>query len=189
MNRIRIKKTVVVCLLGGLLCMGTTTAYFSDHEETVNILVPGHNTTEVEEVFPSPPPQNPDLNPNYEKTVWVSNAGGTNSECSVPCYTRISLSYSHSDISKALYFKNLNTTDWIYNSQDGFYYYRYVLQKGEKTKPLFTGFYIDSAKVEDKYKKQIPFFSIHVYEESVQANGFPDYHSAWRYYENPIKDS
>ena len=106
---------------------------FQIMRKQLDILVPGHNTTEVEEVFPSPPPQNPDLNPDYEKTVWISNAGGTNSECSVPCYTRaFPLSYSHSDISKALHFKNLNTTDWIYNSQDGFYYYRYVLQKGEK---------------------------------------------------------
>lgn len=169
--------------------MGTTTAYFSDHEETVNILEPGHNTTEIEEEFPSPPPKPPDENPDYKKTVWVSNTGGANPDHAVPCYTRISLSYSHFDISKALHFKNLNTTDWIYNSQDGFYYYRHVLQKGEKTKPLFTGFYIDSGKVEEKYQEQIPSFSIHVYEESVQAEGFSDYHSAWKYYENPVKKS
>ena len=79
----RIKRAAVVCLLGGFLCMGTTTAYFSDHEETVNILEPGHNTTKVEEDFPSPSPKPPDTNPDYKKTVWVSNTGGANPDHAV----------------------------------------------------------------------------------------------------------
>lgn len=169
--------------------MGTTAAYFSDCDQTVNILEPGHNTTDIEENFPSPSPRPPDENPEYSKTVWVSNGSSGETEHAVSCYVRLSLSYSHGDIAKAVNFLNFNTTDWIYNKKDGFYYYRHRLEKGEKTKPLFTGFRIDSNKISEKYKEQLSYFSIHVYEESVQAQGFSDYNSAWEYYLKPIKKS
>lgn len=166
--------------------MGTTAAYFTDFKETVNSFEAGHNTTGIEEEFPAPSPQPLDKNPEYKKTVWVSNGTIGETDHAVPCYVRLSLSYSDSDIGKAVSLLNLNTNEWIYNEKDGFYYYGKVLAPGEKTEPLFTGFRIDSDKIEEKYKEQISEFRIYVYEESVQSEGFADYQEAWKHYLNPV---
>ena len=52
--------------------------------------------------------------------------------------------------------------------------------------PLCSGFRIDSSKIDDTYKDSITDFEINVYEESVQAEGFSDFESAWNYFKNPI---
>jgi hypothetical protein len=74
----------------------------------------------------------------------------------------------------------------VYNSQDGYYYYRKKISEGEKTAPLCTGFQIDPQKIDDTYRDSIKDFEINVYEEAVQAEGFSDYESAWRYFLDPI---
>ncbi len=186
MKRNRIKGMSVVFCLGILLCTKTTKAYFSDWDQLVNILKVGCNTTEIEEKFPQPTPKPLDGNPEFQKTVWVSNNSSGEAGESVPCYVRLTLSYSNSDIAKALTYLNLNTSDWIYNEKDNYYYYKHILEKDTKTVPLFTGFRIDSTKVNDNYKDRISDFRIHIYEESVQAEGFSDYTAAWNYYLHPI---
>ena len=186
MKEKRIRTAAAVFCLGGLLCMGTTAAYFTDFKETANSFEVGHNTTGVEEEFPAPSPQPLDKNPEYKKTVWVSNGSVGEAEHAVPCYVRLSLAYSDSDIGKAVSLLNLNTTEWIYNEKDGFYYYRKVLDPGKKTESLFTGFRINSDKIEEKYKEQVSEFRIHVYEESVQSEGFTDYQEAWAHYLNAV---
>ena len=56
MKEKRIRTAAAVFCLGGLLCMGTTAAYFTDFKETANSFEVGHNTTGVEEEFPAPSP-------------------------------------------------------------------------------------------------------------------------------------
>ena len=80
----------------------------------------------------------------------------------------------------------LDTANWVYNSQDGYYYYRKKISEGEKTTPLCTGFQIDPQKIDDTYGDSIKDFEINVYEEAVQAEGFSDYESAWRYFSDPV---
>lgn len=186
MKQNMIKNMSAVFCLGILLCIRTTTAYFSDCDQLVNVLEAGHNTTEIEENFPDPTPKPLDENPEFEKTVWGSNDSTGENGKSVPCYVRLCLSYSDFDIAKALTYLNLNTSDWIYNEKDDYYYYRHILGKGKKTAPLFTGFRIDSSKVGDNCKDKISDFRIHVYEESIQAEGFSDYTAAWNYYLHPV---
>ena len=99
-------------------------------------------------------------------------------------YARLSLGYSNHDIGKAVVLKNLDRINWI--KEDGYYYYRYPLKEGQSTTPLFTGFYIDFSRMDKTYLNQIAEFRIQVYEESVQAEGFSDYLSAWKYYQEQI---
>ena len=59
-------------------------------------------------------------------------------------------------------------------------------RKERKPHLLCSGFRIDSSKIDDTYKDSITDFEINVYEESVQAEGFSDFESAWNYFKNPI---
>lgn len=186
MKKKEIKTAAVIFFLGGMLCMGTTAAYFTDLKETENSFEAGYNTTGIEEKFPSPSPRPIEENPEYEKTVWVTNDSSDEKEHAVPCYVRLSLSYSDSHIGKGVELLNLNKTDWIYREEDGYYYYNKILNPGENTKPLFTGFRINSDKIEEKYKNCASEFRIHVYEESIQSEGFSNYQDAWKYYLNPV---
>ena len=85
----------------------------------------------------------------------------------------------------AAYLTSFDRINWILK-EDGYYYYRYPLKEGQSTTPLFTGFYIDFSRMDKTYLDQISEFRIQVYEESVQAAGFSDYLSAWKYYQEQI---
>jgi hypothetical protein len=172
-------------LLLMILGIGGSAAYLTAYRQNVNQIAAGHNTTRIEETFPDPDSIPIEDNPEYEKTVWVSNCTGGEEGFGVDCYVRVRLLYSNSDIGRAVTLKNLNTTDWVYE-EDGYYYYKHRLKEGESTKALFTGFSIDADLVEDTYSPYIRDFSISVYEESVQAEGFSDYTAAWFYFDEPL---
>lgn len=187
MNLNYIKKIIPLLAFSGLYLTGTTLAYFSDYETVVNQVSPGNNNTEVKEEFPDPEPKPLDENPEFSKTVWVENLSDGKPGQQVSCYVRVSLSYSNYDIGNAVSLLGLNTKDWIYDAQDEYYYYRHILPAGRKTTPLFTGFRVDSSKLDKDLKGDISEFSINVYEESVQAEGFSDYRTAWNYYLKPVQ--
>lgn len=165
---------------------GTTSSFFTDSQSCINSVFCGRNTTKITEEFPETDPKALEENPEYTKKVWVENTSYGISGHQADCYVRVSLSYSDYDIAQGLTLQGLNTKDWIYHVQDGYYYYRYPLKEGESTKQLFTGFQIDSSLTADAKKEGIKDFSILIYEESVQAEGFSDYQEAWNYYLNPI---
>ena len=153
-----LKISVCFFLTAGFLLTAGTAAYLSASDQKVNTLAVGHVTTEIEENFPDPTPTPVEENPSYIREIWT---GGV----------------------KLL---GLDTVNWLYNNEDGYYYYRNVVTEGEKTTPLCSGFRIDSSKIDDTYKDSITDFEINVYEESVQAEGFSDFESAWNYFKNPI---
>ena len=95
---------------------------------------------------------------------------------------RMSVGYSHSDISRGVVLKGQDTENWVL-AEDGYYYFIKPLKEGESTTPLFTGFWVDSSKVNKAYLELIPEFEIQIYEESVQAEGFADYKQAWAAYQ------
>lgn len=43
------------------------------------------------------------------------------------------------------HFTGFNSTDWLYSAKDGFYYYKYPLDKGVTANPLFTSYIIDTS--------------------------------------------
>lgn len=173
----------VVALFGG---NGQTNAFYTDYDEKMNIADVGCNESEITEDFPSPSSIPISDNPSYDKTVRVSNVLRASGCKSVPCYVRVSLSYSDADIGKAVQLLETDTSNWVYHQEDGYYYYIPVLKAGEKTTPLFTGLQIDSKNVEDLYGKRISDFRIQIYEETVQALGFDNFENAWEYYLNPV---
>ncbi len=169
-----------------LLCVGGTMSYFSDFDQARNHVAVGRNTTEIYEEFPDPPDPGEEEKPEYKKTVWVGNTSPSENGFNVDCYVRVSLSYSNYDIGRAVTLLGLDTDNWVYHKEDGYYYYRKVLKEGESTSPLFTGFQIDRNKVEKLYLDTIDDFQINLYEESVEASDFQDYQSAWKFYGNPV---
>ncbi len=182
----KIHKSVYVISVVMILGIGGTGAYFSDFDQAENRVAVGRNTTEIHEEFPDPPDPGEKEKPEYKKTVWVGNHSSQEKGFNVECYVRISLSYSNYDIGRAVTLLGLDTANWIYNVEDGYYYYRKPLKEGEASSALFTGFQIDRSKLEKLYLDTIDDFQINVYEESVSALGFKDYQSAWRFYGNPI---
>lgn len=185
MKRRGIEAVSALAGFAAVFCMGSTMAYLTSHDQAQNQITVGRNETKIEEDFPTPTPIPLEDNPEYQKTVWVTNQPGGQGG-SVDCYVRVSLSYSNEDIGRAVVLQNLDTVNWKYNTADGYYYYTKVLTKGGSTTPLFTGFVINGAEVDTAYKDSITDFRIQVYEESVQAGDFGDYLSAWAYYTHPI---
>ena len=182
-----IKNAVLSAAFCSLFMIGTSQAYFTDSHVCVNTTFAGGNTSKIEEDFPHSDPKPLDQNPEYQKKVWVENKTSGVPGQQVDCYVRVSLSYSNYDVAEGLTLHDLNTTEWIYDTQTGYYYYKYPLKEGECTKPLFDGFHIDYAYTTDTCKEGVKDFYIQVYEESVQAEGFADYQTAWNYYLNPAK--
>lgn len=168
-------------LLGILVGVQGTAAYHSAFDKAENIVTPGNITSKIEEDFPDPPSVTPDEDVEISKKIWVTNDPGGQEAVSKDCYIRVWLGYSNSDIGKAVSLKNLDSENWIY-SDDGFYYYTQTVHEGESSTALCSGFVIDHTKLEQRYWKLIEDFEIHVYEESVEAEPFGDYRSAWDYY-------
>ena len=185
MKKSRWKETAGIALMAGVLGIGGTFAWFTAYDKKENLLAVGHNTTTITEDFPKPSPIPIPENPEYKKTVCVSNYTSGENGFGVDCYVRVMLSCSNSDIGNAVTLLGLNTTDWEQRS-DGYYYYKKILREGQKTTPLFTGFRIDSSQVMDTYRPWLDEFSIEVYEESVQAEGFADAQSAWAHFTGPV---
>lgn len=176
------RRTAMLFALTGVFWMGGTAAYFSSYDKAENRIAVGKNETEIEERFPDPPDIDLQENPQYEKKVWVSNRMSGENGFNVDCFVRASVSFSNSDVGKAVTLVNLDSENWIYEERDGFYYYRWKLREGESTTPLFTGVSIETAKIDPLYKSLLQEFQICIYEESVQAGDFQDYRSAWEYY-------
>lgn len=170
----------MLLLLAGAAGYEGTQAYLSSFDQRTNTATVGYNETSIQEEFPDITPTPVSEKPQYIKNVQIVNQGGKAETSLSDCFVRAELSYSDSDIGKAVVLEGQNKKDWIY--RDGFYYYKNILKKGESTSPLFTGFHIDPQKVNGKYQELINDFEINVYEESVQAEGFSDVWDAFRYY-------
>lgn len=156
-------------------------AYQTAFDLKKNQLRVGYNHTEIGEEFPSPTPFPGDRDEDIKKKVWVTNRSVDGKEGSTDCYVRVALVYSNSDIGKAVILKNLDEANWK-NGGDGFYYYKTVLKDGQSTTPLFDGMTIKASQVQKEYLDDIEQFEVQVYEESVSAEGYDDYKSAWEHY-------
>ena len=185
----RIKKAVSLVLLAGavsFLGKEQTNAFYAGYDEKNNLVETGCNESEIIEDFPSPDPIPISENPSYIKKVQVFNMPESSGRKGVPCYVRVSLSYSDADIGKAVQLLGTDKKNWVYHQDDGYYYYIPVLEAGDNTTTLFTGLQIDSGKVEDVYGDRISDFRVQVYEETVQAARFDNYESAWDFFLNPL---
>lgn len=175
---------ILSCVLALAVCITGVVAYLADADWANNHLMIGGNRITVEEGFIPPPALEPGV--SFTKNVRVKNTGLSD------CYVRVMAVFTTSDMEKYCEV-DWNTTDWVYNSEDNYWYYPQSISEGNKTPSLFTKvtikeFYdFDGNGTEDE-DEIIPEsimqdFDIIVYAESYQSEGFSEYQAAWANYQ------
>lgn len=145
-------------------------SYLSDADKTNNQFSVGGNKIELIEEFDPPEELLPGT--TFTKDVKVKNIGEND------CYIRIKAVFTNSDIGNYCTV-DFNTTDYEYNSEDGYYYYKNKLNVGEVSSSLFT-----TVSISDEIPKfEIQDFNILVYAESIQYDGFTNYNDTWINYQ------
>ena len=168
------KWSAIVKLLGLIVIVASVSAhsimaYLSDGDETSNLLTIGGNNISIDEEY-EPEPIEP--GEKITKKVRIQNDGPNT------CYVRVRAVFSDSDVGQYAAI-DWNTTDWVYNKQDEFYYYVWPVTEGEKTSYLMTSV---------MFEENIPEYDVKdveliVYAESYQADGFSNYTEAWDDYQ------
>jgi hypothetical protein len=166
------KKKIIAVIIGVIvlvvLGVAAVSAYLIDAETVINQTVVGGNTIEIVEDFD--PPEEVKPGTVITKDVKINNLGPND------CYVRIRALFSNSDMAKYCTV-NWNTTDFIYDAQNGYYYYPAVLTVGAVTPSLFTTITVSSDIPENEIKE----FRVIVYAESYQSEGFATYQAAWEH--------
>ncbi len=86
MERRIIEAVSALAGFAAVLCMGSTMAYLTSYDQAENQIAVGRNETKIEEDFPTPAPIPLEENPEYQKTVWVTNQSGrTGRQCGLLC--------------------------------------------------------------------------------------------------------
>lgn len=144
-------------------------SYLSDGDTATNRIVIGTVQNSVVEKFD--PPEKLEPGTSFTKDVKVENTGTADN------YVRIKAVFTDSDMKKYCTV-DWNDTDYIYNEEDGFWYYPQPLKAGESTPSLFTTITVSDEIPENQIKE----FDVLVYTEAVQARTFDSYTQAWETY-------
>jgi len=168
------KKGKKIILITGILLILISAgvgiyAYLSDSDEAVNRVTVGGVNVSIIEDFPPPGPIEPGT--VITKDVKVQNDGPSGA------YVRIKAVFTDSEMGNNCTV-DWNTSDFVYDNSDGYYYYTKVLDVGDITESLFTKVEVSSTMSADDIKD----FDILVYAEAFQSEGFDDYESAWEYF-------
>lgn len=146
-------------------------AYFTGRNSMKNTIILGGVTVEVVETFE--PPEVLEPGTSFTKDVKVQNLGPSDA------YIRVFAVFSDSEMEEYCTV-DWNTTDFIYNETDGYWYYtKKLMAEGNAsiTSSLFTTVTLSNEIPEDKIKD----FEILIYAEGFQAEGFETYEDAWNY--------
>lgn len=157
--------------------VGSILAYLADKDHIRNEIPIGFDQTEIVEKYE--PPEKLEAGVEFPKKVQIKNTG------KVPCYVRVKVIFTDETV---LEYTTLdyNTTDWAYDSTDGYWYYKDPLPVGALTTPIFTTVSI----ADDVEDSEIKDFEILVYHESYQQGEYTDYVSAWENYrKNQAEDA
>ena len=141
---------LAICAIVSLSNMGGISGFFHDEETLNNELRIGSVETEIVEEYDTKPIVAGDI---FKKIVWIKNIGES------PCYVRVRILVSPEQYKEELAL-NIDTVNWEY--RNGYYYYKHMLNSGEKTSPLFTQLTIPSGL------ETGDVFDINIYSESVQ---------------------
>lgn len=168
---------LVIIMIVSIHIIMNICAYLTDADVATNKMRIGGNHIQITEDFEPPKEVIPGV--SFKKNVQIKNLGPSD------CYVRVKAVFSDSDMGKYCEV-DWNTTDWIYNEMNGYYYYNHSIVKGESSTSLFTTITIK----EDTPETAIKDFEIIIYAESYQSEGFDTYIEAWEYYNknNPIKE-
>lgn len=148
------------------VCIYGIIAYFATGDQAINRITSGTVTTRIEETFEPPD----ELIPGsvFVKEVAVKNTG------TADCFVRIRVTFSDSDMEQYCRL-DWNTDDYVYQEQDGYWYYRKPLEAGDATSKLFRTVTIS----ENIPEQEIKSFDIAVYQKAVQKGNAVDYEEAW----------
>jgi uncharacterized repeat protein (TIGR02543 family) len=178
-------------------------AYLTGQEAANNRFQVGGVDTKIVEDFQ--PPAKLEADAWFKKDVKVENFGVT------PAFIRLKAAFTDSDIEELCvvdwnaYDAEVNPNGWIYNEDDGYWYYPHVLEPGDVTTSLFTQVSIpnrdmngdgavDEATDAAIINTLMKDFDIIVYQEAYQAlrnDGNPEidekgyfinYQDAWELY-------
>ena len=172
-----IRVLLVVCLLAVTATVGIPAVYgyFTARKSLINKVAPGGNKIRIAETFT--PPQAIEPGDVIRKDVKIQNGGPS------PCFVRVKAVFSDSAM-KDYCTVDRNSTDFVYDESDGYYYYKRALdydkenQRGQMTESLFTTIAIDEGMPREKLKS----FDVIVYAESYQAEEGTEYRKAWEQY-------
>lgn len=173
MNKKSIILSCLVCMIVAVCSVGITYALLTDNEEKNNILIVGETKNEITEEFRPPEKLEPGV--TFKKTINITNTGN------LPCFARVSINFSSSKAENLCEPLEINNTEWEYNADDGFYYYKYIIEPGKTTSaPLleevtlkkYTGNIVtdeNGNEVQEEYTEEdMMDFDIIVYSETVQ---------------------
>ena len=136
------KAAVPLAAAAVILCAGTVPsayAYLTDIADRLdnNFTIALDSESTTVEKFPDPDPETQGNTVSYEKAVQAVNTGDIDE------YVRIRLSFSEGDIEDKTQFssdgtnwysvddyKNHLPSGWVYNNEDGYYYYTPILPSG-----------------------------------------------------------
>lgn len=163
MSKKRIFLIVIACFLVLGMSFGITYAYLIAKDKAVNQFTIGENIIEVYENYE--PPEKLEPGAKFTKEPYVKNTGN------LSCFVRMRADFSNS---KAEDFCELDidTTNWELNKDDGYYYYKKILNPNDVTEPLFTTVKIKTTKENNTSYTQADMidFDILIYAESCQHN-------------------
>ena len=161
----------IFLLIGLSISFSITTiaAYLADGDSASNAITVGGNRISIDEIF-DPEPMIP--GEDVVKKVRIKNIGPND------CYVRVMAVFSDSDVGKYTQV-DWNLKDWIFNAQDGYYYYPQILENDKVTPWLCTTLTFD----DDLPDEMIKDVELIVYAESYQAEEFEQYEQAWKHYQ------
>ena len=150
------------------LSFGGTFAYLTNTENRLNSIFVGENKITVDEDV-----GNLVAKPGavVDKKPFVENTG--NLDCFVRMRVDFSTSVAGLPNNEGGYCTlDYNTTDWEYNADDGYWYYKHILPVGGSTEDnaLFTTATISNDVAEDDMEE----FDIYIYAESHQVGDFEE---------------
>ena len=158
------KKTIktilpAACLIAALASFGVTYAYLIASDAKLNEFSVGENDIELMEKFTAPEELKPGT--EFPKNPYVHNTGD------LPCLVRMRVDFSDSDAEKFCDLEYIGNTgynrlSWLYDEDEGYYYYTKVLKPGDYTPVLF-----DKVRIKEEYdENKMIDFDIMIYVES-----------------------
>lgn len=173
---IKNKKYIVICSLFFCLCVGVTLALTSMvGNELTNSFTLGSVETEIDE-------KDPNIHTDHiDKKPYVKNTG-TNSALVRMRVTispdelkekyGIELDYNNQEYKydqEEDDWENTENNYWIYNNDDGFWYYTGIIEAAEQTEPLFTKVIGNDIIENNSIIPELEGLEITVYYDSIQS--------------------
>lgn len=159
---------IVLTICAVLIFLGSGLyAYFTYQASVKDIVTLGYNEIAINENYE--PPVTMQKGIEYTKEPYVTNVGN------IDCYVRIKPVLSDSRLQNDITLNYNSSGDFVYNNQDGYYYYYKALKPGESTSMLFTKVQIS----QDVDETLLEGFDIYIFAESIQTVDGKEMSEVW----------